>query len=376
MVVNDFDALARFTILTNRIQNITLNNVTVMNNDNSGTGTNAIFHLFTYDQGRIEVNDFKVVDSKLGFRSAFHFSPQNNGYLSFTNSSFTNVTLKTDASLIQTKTLLGLNIENCRFEDVKQVSASDTSNVMIKLGSLNTDTTGSFRVSNITAKQSTMQLLETSRISITSNSSKSMIMSNINYFDSVFEFPQDLIIFGNIESDSDFGVIIEDVTMYNLTFDRLGALFKLQHQTAVPLKISNSKFNNIYGSSIHLESANIENTNIMTMVEITNITAYDISGGTNSLFVNKEGGHLVVRDSTFKSIENIENGAVINGNFQNSQSMFYNCTFENNTAYYGGVANVQDGSVVKFYDSVITNNFAVQSGVIQSSTEGYFEMYN
>ena len=37
---------------------------------------------------------------------------------------------------------------------------------------------------------------------------------------------------------------------------------------------------------------------------------------------------------------------------------------------------MQDGSVLKFYEGIIFNNFAVQSSVIQSTTEGYFEMYN
>ena len=109
---------------------------------------------------------------------------------------------------------------------MKQVSASDTSNVMIKFGALNTNTTGSFRVSNIIAQQSTMSLFETSRIPVTSNSSRSLTLSNINYVDSVFEFPQDLIIFGNIETDSDFEITIEDVTIFSLTFDRSSALLK------------------------------------------------------------------------------------------------------------------------------------------------------
>ena len=375
-VIDNFDALAAFSVYTIRVHNITLNNVTIINNDNSGSGTDAIFHLFTYDQSHIEVNDFRVVDSNLGFRSAFYYFPVDNGYLSFMNSSFTNVTLNTGANLIQTETLLELKVENITFDDVKQVSTSDTSNAMLKFGTLNTTTTGSFSVSDITAQQSTVPLFDMASLIVTSNTSKSITLSNIKYIDSVFEFPQDLIIFGNIETDSDFEMIIEEVMMYNLTFNRFGKLFRLGHQTAVPLKISNCQFNDIYGSSVYLESANRENLSSKTLVEMTNITAYDISGGTNSFFVNKEGGHLTVRDSTFKSIENFENGAVINGNFQNSESMFYNCTFTNNTAYYGAVANAQDGSVIKFYDSVISNNFAIQAGAVQSATEGYFEMYN
>ena len=239
MVIDNFDALAAFTVYTIRVYNITLNNVTVINNDNPGSGTDAIFHLFTYDQTHAEVNDFKVVDSDLGFRSAFHYLPMDNGYLSFTNSSFTNVTLSTGANLIETEILLGLEVENITFDDVKQSSSSDTSNAMLKFGTLNTETTGSFSVSEITAQQSTIPLFEMGNILVSSNSSKSITLSDIKYIDSVFEFPQDLIIFGSIETDSDFEMIIEDVSMYNLTFNRFGSLFRFGHQTAIPLKISN-----------------------------------------------------------------------------------------------------------------------------------------
>ena len=278
--------------------------------------------------------------------------------------------------MFSSETLLDLNIDGVTFEDVDQVSASDTSTVMIRVGTLNTNTTGNFMISNISAERSTIPMFEMGSLQEISNTSRSIRLSNISYTNSVLDFPQDLLIFDRVETNSDFELVISDVTMYNLTFTRFGNLLRLQHQTAVSMKISNCQFNDIYGGGILIESSNIENTNVRTVVEMNDITAYDISGGTNSFIVNREGGDLTVTDSTFTHIDNIENGAVINGNFQNSKSMFHNCTFANNTAYYGAVANVQDGSVVKFYDSTITSNFAIQAGVIQSTTEGYFEMYN
>ena len=369
------DASYTLTIATQNTRNINIDNVTMINNDFSGTFTEAVFFISSLG-GIMNVNDFKVIDTKLGYRSALNYIPSGDGYLTITNSSFSNVTLNTGASLFDMNVVKGLTISDVTFNDVKQVSAGDTSNAMIRLGTLDTNTTSSFTVSSIHAEQSKIPIFEMGSLLETSNSSKSLQLSGIRYTDSVFEFPQSLIMFENIEITSDFEIVIDDVMMSNLTFDRFGSMIMLEHQTVIPLKISNCQFNDIYGGNIHLESANIENTAIKTYVEMSNITASSISGGTNSFFIVKEGGRLTVLHSTFTHIENIENGAVINGNFRNSESMFYNCTFSNNTAYYGGVVNVQDGSVVKLYDSTISNNFAIQSGVIQSSTEGYFEMYN
>ena len=67
--------------------------------------------------------------------------------------------------------------------------------------------------------------------------------------------------------------------------------------------------------------------------------------------------------------------AVLNAGYQNSYTDVHNSTFKNNLPIYGGVANIQDGSVIKFYDSNIISNFAVQSGVIQVSSDGYFGLY-
>ena len=66
---------------------------------------------------------------------------------------------------------------------------------------------------------------------------------------------------------------------------------------------------------------------------------------------------------------------MLNAGYQNSYTEVHSSTFKNNLPIYGAVANVQDGSVIKFYDSNLTENFAIQSGVIQVSVDGRFELY-
>ena len=108
---------------------------------------------------------------------------------------------------------------------------------------------------------------------------------------------------------------------------------------------------------------------------MTNITATSLSGSSNSFITIDEGGQAYIYDSSFTNIDNTERGAVLNAGYQNSYTEVHNSTFKNNLSIYGGVANVQDGSVIKFYDSNITENFAIQSGAIQVSSDGHFELY-
>ena len=108
---------------------------------------------------------------------------------------------------------------------------------------------------------------------------------------------------------------------------------------------------------------------------MTNITATSLSGSSASFISIDEGGELYIYNSNFKNINNLERGAVLNAGYQDSRTKVYNSTFKNNISIHGGVANVQDSSVIQFFDCNFTHNFALQSGVIQSSDNGYFELY-
>ena len=94
-----------------------------------------------------------------------------------------------------------------------------------------------------------------------------------------------------------------------------------------------------------------------------------------SFIVNNEGGKLSITNSSFTNMQSYESGSVIQGGYQNSQTMIHDTVFENNTATYGGVASIQSNSVIKFYDCQLSNNFGVQGGIVQNWNDGYFEMY-
>ena len=84
MHLEHVNPLSSFTVSTQNTRNIILDNVTMINNDLTGTFTEAVFYM-TSIGGNTSVNDFKVIDSKLGYRSAFHFLPSGDSYLSITN---------------------------------------------------------------------------------------------------------------------------------------------------------------------------------------------------------------------------------------------------------------------------------------------------
>ena len=138
--------------------------------------------------------------------------------------------------------------------------------------------------------------------------------------------------------------------MQNITFVRTGSLFMLGHQTSTILTITNAYFSNLVGANIMIKSSNLQNTQLVSKVKMTNITATHLTGNSNSFISIDEGGELYIDDSSFTNIDNTERGAVLNAGYRNSMTEVRNSTFKNNVSIFGGVANVQDGSVIRFYD--------------------------
>ena len=230
-------------------------------------------------------------------------------------------------------------------------------------------------ISNTFVQQSSVGLIELSQIESSDPLSVNFTISNLTYADSYIEFSQDLVSFTSIETSNDFRIMLSDINMRNITFERTGNLLNLRHQTQTTLSIAGANFNNLSGAQISIKSSNLQNSDLLAKVTATNINATSITGSSNSLFSIEEGGVLNIHDSSFSNIDNTESGAVLNAGYQNSVTEVRNSTFKNNVSINGGVANVQDSSVIKFYDCNFTKNFAIKSGVIQSSSSGYYELY-
>ena len=85
IVVEYCDAYSLTVIFLLDCTEFYFNNITVINNDFTGTGTSGIIWISSYDQGSVTVNDLKIIDTKLGFRSGLYFLPLGSGHLTITN---------------------------------------------------------------------------------------------------------------------------------------------------------------------------------------------------------------------------------------------------------------------------------------------------
>ena len=84
-VVDYSEALNQYTIIILDVNTIKIDGATVINNDFTGTGTDAVFYMTTNDQGNVTINDFKIIDTTLGLRTGLHYIPLGNGHLKAEN---------------------------------------------------------------------------------------------------------------------------------------------------------------------------------------------------------------------------------------------------------------------------------------------------
>lgn len=359
-----------------QVSEIEINNVTINNMIIDSASSEGIFYLETLNDGSVCVTNFTLLNSYLGSKHGFDYASSTSGNLKLNNIHFENVTVDSGVVLIRAEKLSNLELRNATFKRISQINPIDSSNKMISISTLDLNTTGTFSIDQVTATEWSIGMFEMQNIINAENSTRTLQLNDITYTNSVFEYSNDLILVEHIETSEQFQIIISSVRMVNLTFPRNGHLFKLGHQTDLPFIIKNWYFNQIYGGTIYIESVDLQNSALLTKVEMSNITAKTISSGIGSFIMNNEGGYLSIFNSNFTYLDNIERGSVINGGYQNSITLVYNTTFKNNFSIYGGVANVGHRSVIKFYDWTLSNNFAIQSGVIQSSNEGSYEFHS
>ena len=374
MYVNNTDAVDDF-IFDFFVDEIKLTNITINDNDIANQESTGIIFINNFRGTTVTATNINITNSNLGPKHVIEYDQTNPGTMMIENVYVENVTLGTETKILKVQPLSSFSMKNSMFVQVHPEDSGDSSAKLVELSSIVLIDQKNYTFTNTYIEQSTVGLIELSNIESTESLSADFIISNFTYIDSYFEFSKDLINFGSIETQNDFAIKLSGITMQNITFVRTGNLLVLGHQTSTTLTINDVHFTQLVNGRILIQSKNLQNTNLSSKVSMTNITANSISGASNSFIAINEGGVLSITDSSFTRVDNTERGAVLNAGYQNSQTEVHNSTFTENMSIYGGVANVQDGSVIKFYDCNFTNNFAVQSGVVQSSNDGYYEFY-
>ena len=259
---------------------------------------------------------------------------------------------------------------------ITEASISDTSTSIFNIEALNLDTNLTFEISDVIISNSSSQFFKLNGIQNLPAISKYLNITNVQFSEATISYPSSLIEFGNIETQADFSIIISQIMFDSIYFPIGGNFLSLGHQTSNTMIVQDSVFQNSYGGSIHIESANKQRIDLSTKVTINNMTANNLNGNFNSFLKIYLGGEVNVTNSVFPNIYNFQSGAVMYAGDQNPKTTSKNSVFTNNTSITGGVFDVEYNSLLILDSCSVFNNFAFQSGVVQINSNGYFQFYN
>jgi len=271
--------------------------------------------------------------------------------------------------------LLIFQISGCSIHNVNSLDPQDTSSIIFGLTTVVLYHPYNSLVSNVDYSNSSIQFFHISGLTPPTLSTIAFGFQNINFHDWHFTSQSTMFTTEGLSYDINVIFSFSNLTYENIEFDTKGILFNLRHQLQSNLTISNSKFKNIKNGYICIESTNKQNTEILTNVVFINSEFDNIEQSSVSLIETEEGSRLFISHCSFSNIFSLSDGSVLTGGYRDTITIISDSTFNNNSAVNGGVINVQDGSVFKWFNWTISDNFAITSGVINVIQNGAFEFY-
>ena len=292
------------------------------------------------------------------------------------NSSFTNLTINSQNSLINIDSTNILSFSNLNFSQIKGSTEDSVDISALLINNYILDGSENSMISNINIDNSKMGLLNFYSVSGSPSNYKLFSISDLVYSNWDFYNGYNLIAFNAIETTLDFRIQLKSIAFLNISFYFSGNLIYMKSQIPGQLIISDSSATNVTGGSIWIEAFNKQNYDLNANMKLLNFTTKNVNSKYSSFLMVNEGSNLEIRNSNFNYVMSYESGSVLTAGYQKSTTSIYDSFFQYNSANDGGVFNIESESIVKIYNSTISNNFAFEGGVIKASTNGYFELYN
>ena len=298
------------------------------------------------------------------------------GDFTFKNIIFDNIETVGGYPLIAAGTITGCNVQNVTFKNIYKEDPDENTNVMMNFGTIDLVDSAVYLFNEITVTNSTVPLYYLNSFANANKNGSTFTMSNIHFYNCKFEFPENLIHFDNIFSESDFSITIEDSEFYNLEFVRGGNLMYLQQQIDGLVEVKNCSFSNLTSAVIRVESSVNRGLEAPSRVKLSNIMVNNIFGLYRSFIRVSQVGFVEVWDSTFTNIYNIFEGSVALVEDNYACLHFYRCMFQNNTSVRAALFTIQNAGALKWTSCTVKNNFAIEAGLIYSYSDAYFEIYD
>jgi len=243
--------------------------------------------------------------------------------------------------------LLKYEISELTLTDIKPNDPTDVTSVIFSIGTIILNHSFDSFFSNVSYTNSSVALIKLQGMTAPALGSKVFTFEHLSFSDCYITSPVSLIITDGLVYDMDIRLKFNNLTFTNIEFSTKGYLMKLGHQLPTNAIIIKAKFENIINGEILVTSSHLQNTDLLTGVQMSEIEVSNISHSSNSFIKSNKGSRLYIENSKFSNMDTLNDGAVISGGYQKSVTIVKDTIFENNTAVNGGVFNARDESVIK-----------------------------
>lgn len=264
----------------------------------------------------------------------------------------------------------GFTVSETFFSD-----STDTETSLVTIDQLDLANTYENTISGITYSNSSVTVIKISKFINTPSVPKPITYTHSLFSSSVITSPRALIPLNSLTSTFDIQFSFQNITFDSITYSSSGPLFEFDHQLVNNVLMTDCVMSNIQNGYVRITTPATSNTAIFTKVVIDNLSVDGVKETSNSLITLAEQGKVQISNSEFKNIYSFGDGAVLSGGASKTESVVEHTMFYNNTAQKGAVFYLSDESSVICTNCTIYDNYAVVSGVIEVTLNGYFEFY-
>ncbi|CAI2370008.1 unnamed protein product [Moneuplotes crassus] len=254
------------------------------------------------------------------------------------------------------------------------LDGQDTS--FITLSSLDINNSYNSSLNGLIYENSSLNVVNLLKLANSYSSLKTLKFTNLTYKNTEISTEKSLIKLNQLHSSSQVEFFFEDLTFSNIKFTTIGYLLKLDHHLPANLTLKNCVFSKISNGIILITNPRKNDKDIFTHVDMYNVTVDNVQQSKSSFILVREEAKLSISNSNFTNVSALASGSVINGGSSKTETVIENSLFQNNTAQKGGVFYVSDQSSILCRNCILTNNYAITSGVIEVTLGGYFEFYS
>ncbi|CAI2380707.1 unnamed protein product [Moneuplotes crassus] len=291
------------------------------------------------------------------------------------DSSYEGIQMDGDTSLIYFTAVSSLVVSNQTFRYFVINAGDESNNFILDINSLDLNNSENIALDTIMLSSTDISLINLKSI-VPSSSGANMTFTNLSIKDAYLIQQRPMISTEGFISSSDFHVIFDNLTVSNITFRRIGEIFNFKHYLANPVVIKNSVFEDLSSASFYTEAIIYPDLSLSTRVIVDNCEFKRINNPQRSFIESKANGYFEILSCNFSEISSTNDFSGIASLAGDSQCIFINDIFTNNSAISSTLFKIGETSKLSCENCQIFNNFALSYAIFEVTSDGSITFSN